>query len=671
MASKPAPKKSAQSSPTATRSAKTPATATKKAAAKRPAKGQALLDGMREFVRARASQYLTDPNITSIGIGYRRVDGKPTAELSVQFTVAEKAVPESLGALNTTPIPASIEINGVLVPTDVIQRSYKPSYREIKLEAKDPRKERADMMVPGMSIGNVLTTAGTIGAFVRDRATKQVLLLSNWHVLHGPGGFVGVDVVQPGKHDDNRVDLNKIGKLVRSHLGPAGDCAVASISGRSVSNQVFELDRAITAIGAPELGDAVIKSGRTTGVTRGKVVRIEVNTKLVYGGGVEATIGGFEIGVDEANAPSDGEISRGGDSGSAWLAIDGQGRVTGIMLGLHFAGEADSSADEYALACYAKSVMTALDIEPLGTLAEAEAEALTLADGLVPRDGFDQNFLPFAVQPPKFSKTLRADLAELEDEPELKYCHFSVWLSKKRLYPACVCWNIDGSQFKRIARTNFRADRRGTLAQYQLTDDIYKFNPFDKGHIARRADLCWGTPDEARQGNYDSFYYTNIAPQHEAFNQSDNVNDDPEGGVWGRLENTVLDSEKPHKLKVSLMGGPVFGPNDRRFEQNGVNCLIPDEFWKVVLFHDTDDNKDKAFAFLLTQAHLVEALATPEGINFEPWLWARIGFRDLEARTGLKFPAGVVKIESPFATPETLLDGPALKLLKSPSDYFK
>ena len=86
----------------------------------------------------------------------------------------------------------------------------------------------------------------------------------------------------------------------------------------------------------------VIKSGRTTGVTRGKVARIEVNTKLDYRGGVEATISSFEIGIDEANAPPDGEISRGGDSGSAWLGFDGQGQVTGIILGLHFAGEANS-----------------------------------------------------------------------------------------------------------------------------------------------------------------------------------------------------------------------------------------------------------------------------------------------------------------------------------------
>lgn len=131
----------------------------------------------------------------------------------------------------------------------------------------------------------------------------------------------------------------------------------------------------------------------------------------------------------------------------------------------------------------------------------------------------------------------------MEGEIELRYCHFSVWLSKARKYRLCVAWNIDGNQFKRLKRVGFRTDRRADLEKYQLTDAIYVHNPFDKEHIARRADLCWGTPEESHQANYESFYYTNIAPQHEAFNQSDNTDDDPEGGAWGRLENTVLDSE--------------------------------------------------------------------------------------------------------------------------------
>lgn len=113
-------------------------------------------------------------------------------------------------------------------------------------------------------------------------------------MLQGPLGAIGDIILQPGKHDDSRVELNKVGQVVRSHLGAAGDCAIASITGRKFSSNVLGLGVAVSAIGDPEIGDKAIKSGRTTGITRGIVVRIEVNAKLQYGGGVSAIIGGFE-----------------------------------------------------------------------------------------------------------------------------------------------------------------------------------------------------------------------------------------------------------------------------------------------------------------------------------------------------------------------------------------
>ena len=160
-----------------------------------------------------------------------------------------------------------------------------------------------------------------------------------------------------------------------------------------------------------------------------------------------------------------------------------------------------------------------------------------------------------------------------------------------------MAWNIDGSRFRSLPRTSFRTDRRGDLANYQLTDAIYKNNPIDKGHVARRADLCWGDTIEAELANYDSFYFSNITPQHEAFNQSENYDYDPKGGKWGRLENAVFDSERPHDLRVSLLGGPVFGSQDPTFEQGDEKCRIPKQFWKVVAYVDDQDNKEKVFGF--------------------------------------------------------------------------
>jgi hypothetical protein len=45
-------------------------------------------------------------------------------------------------------------------------------------------------------------------------------------------------------------------------------------------------------------------------------------------------------------------------------------------------------------------------------------------------------------------------------------------------------------------------------------------NGLDRGHLARRADLVWGSLPVARKANIDSFYFTNITPQVDDFNQS-------------------------------------------------------------------------------------------------------------------------------------------------------
>jgi hypothetical protein len=49
-----------------------------------------LFAALREFIRTEGSTYLKDPNVTSIGVGYKVRGGKQTKEISIQFTVATK-----------------------------------------------------------------------------------------------------------------------------------------------------------------------------------------------------------------------------------------------------------------------------------------------------------------------------------------------------------------------------------------------------------------------------------------------------------------------------------------------------------------------------------------------------------------------------------------------------
>src|SRR5574339_102601 len=298
------------------------------------------MEALKVFVRTQGSDYLKDPNITSVGIGYKNKDGKPTKELAVQFTVGRKVQPEDLERLGTKSIPESFEINGVKVPTDVIQRKYTTEYRLVPEAQTNDRKKRLNPVLPGSSVAHVKETAGTLGCIVYDRSNGTPYVLSNWHVLNGPEGSIGDEIVQPGPFDDNRIHVNRLGKLVRSHVGQAGDCAVATIEGRGFNNEIMDLGIVVESLGEPDLGDKVVKSGRTTGVTHGIVSRIHTIAKIDYGGSIgEKEVGGFEIGVDPANMPDNGEVSMGGDSGSVWLFKSNNGQPTNIMAGLHFAGE--------------------------------------------------------------------------------------------------------------------------------------------------------------------------------------------------------------------------------------------------------------------------------------------------------------------------------------------
>ena len=347
--------------------------------------------------RTKGRAYLRLPNVTSVGVGYRVRNGQATNELTIQFTVERKLSPEGLALEQLPMLPEAIESDeGVALPVDVIQRAYKVSYTVIDepaLEAglaedvRQVRRTRRDPIVPGISISHVDGTAGTIGALVYDASNGTPYVLSNWHVLHGPSGQVGDNIVQPGPYDDGAIDPNMMGRLVRSHLGLAGDCAICSIIGRRAEGEILELEVTPLRIAEVALDDEVVKSGRTTGVTYGIVKRIAVTANVDYGGSVGVRqVGGFEIGVNPNKPPTDLEVSMGGDSGSLWM-IDTPGSDKDVAVGLHFAGESDPNpAAEHAVACDIGAVLRKLKIS-LRNPSVSQAQTAQRAPGRRPRRG--------------------------------------------------------------------------------------------------------------------------------------------------------------------------------------------------------------------------------------------------------------------------------------------
>ncbi len=576
------------------------------------------VEALKTYVRNEASYFLDKPNVTSIGVGYKQVGGKATRELCIQLTVGEKSAPERLESLGVEALPKKLVVGGIEVPTDVIERSYDAHLRPQAAPRKPDRKKRLDPIVPGISIAHVDVTAGTVGAVVYDARTGAPYVLSNWHVLHGDTGGIGDPISQPGSFDDNRVQQNLYGHLVRSHLGAAGDCAIATIEGRQLAPEILGLGVAVDRIAEPALGDKVMKSGRTTEITHGIVARVHVTVRIDYGAAGSHDIGGFEIQPDPAHPARDGEISMGGDSGAAWVGSE-RGKATSTMVGLHFAGEV-GNAPEHALACYAGSVFQKLEIVPK----RPEARDIEPDSGR----GFATAFLarPVALPQPA-SRSVENDLVVVNGRAVVDYTHFSLAMSKSRRFARWVAWNIDGGSMKRISRDGipFIKDP-GVPAQFQIGNELYSNNPLDRGHIARRQDLLWGSLAEAERANTDSSFYTNITPQHSAFNQSG------ARAIWGELENAIFDDVAVADLRVSAIGGPIFGDRDPEYRQ----VKLPREFFKILYWRERGSDALSAKGYVLTQADLInelEALELPEFAVFE------VPIGEIGRRSGLVLPA--------------------------------
>jgi endonuclease G len=196
-------------------------------------------------------------------------------------------------------------------------------------------------------------------------------------------------------------------------------------------------------------------------------------------------------------------------------------------------------------------------------------------------------------------------------------------MSKTRKLARWVAWNIDGSSIKRISRNGIKFVKDSRLPlDSQLGNELYKNTPLDRGHLARRADLVWGTHSEAKRANVDSFHYTNIAPQHSDFNQSN------AGGIWGELENAIFNNVDVNDLKVSVMAGPVFTEDDPI--HRGVR--LPKSFWKVIYYRDQGQKSVKALAYMLTQEDLINQLESLELPEFSVY---EVSINELQDRVGL------------------------------------
>lgn len=318
------------------------------------------LDDIRRLLPEIRTELFDKPNVVATGIGYKIVDGKQSSDLSIVCSVESKKSKKSL--LSSELIPATIQN----IPTDIFQSG-------IIHALQDAPTGRFRPSPGGVSVGHFRITAGTLGCYVKKN--NKLFILSNNHVLaNSNDATVGEAILQPGPTDGGTAANDQIAKLsefvpitfVSGGGGGGGTCPIANATAsilnalagavgsqtrltpvkkaqaaenlvdaaiaepldqNDVKNEILNIGE-IAGVTEATLGMPLKKMGRTTGLTTGSVLQIDVTTQVSYGG---SKIGVF---VDQFMA---GAMSAGGDSGSAVLNDNNE------LVGLLFAGSTSTT----------------------------------------------------------------------------------------------------------------------------------------------------------------------------------------------------------------------------------------------------------------------------------------------------------------------------------------
>nr|WP_303626339.1 DNA/RNA non-specific endonuclease [Roseovarius sp. M141] len=278
----------------------------------------------------------------------------------------------------------------------------------------------------------------------------------------------------------------------------------------------------------------------------------------------------------------------GGASGSPMISLD-----SGKVVGLHFSGrflQANFAVKSSFVADALAGLSTSIVVPPpVRVIADGRNDAAHFAN----RAGYKEGFLGPDVALPGFG-AWAGDISDPGNARKtLDYCHFSVVMCASRKLPLLTAVNIDGSQARRVFRSNdkwFIDTRIPDTAQ--LGNEIYLSNDLDRGHMVRRLDPVWGTKKAAEEANEDTFHYVNAAPQHKNLNRR----------VWNNLEDFLLDSAKVKDLRMTVFTGPVFRGDDRLYR--GLVRLAT-EFWKVAVLVDAENDRLLSAGYVLSHGEMI------------------------------------------------------------------
>jgi hypothetical protein len=234
-------------------------------------------------------------NVVGVAVGLKMTGAKPTKKWSLLALVEKKLAKSDVPKASLVPA----ELDGAL--TDVVEVG---KVEPLLFNA------RVRPAMPGFSMGHFNITAGTFGCLVHDvrrcccklekgcgcapgveECSGDYLILSNNHVLANVNaGKPGDLILQPGPFDGGIYPSDAVAALERFEpivFGRAGynlvDAAVARpLHSRNVIASIIGIVIP-RGISQAVVGGLVIKAGRTTQVTVGRVLAINATINVGYG----------------------------------------------------------------------------------------------------------------------------------------------------------------------------------------------------------------------------------------------------------------------------------------------------------------------------------------------------------------------------------------------------
>lgn len=274
----------------------------------------------KSFARIIAeNDYLfRDPNVLSVGIGYKHIGGEESRRLALVVAVRKKIRNQKMipvGYRIARKVTAGRSSSGgrpLFLPTDVIVQ-------------KPKRFSAGAAAMPGTAIrigGG--QTWGTLGGFVRSQY-GEVFALTCSHVATDFGRVtrLGAPVLCTG-------DGAVFGRLARYSLLIPGmenwaDVALVRVTSPGCLSRLSTLPPTICGVGGPcQVNDPVAIIGAASGKRTGTVTRFAVK-ECVFGWGGSPGACCYLTGQIEV-----GNLGRAGDSGA--VAVDTSGRAVGLFV---------------------------------------------------------------------------------------------------------------------------------------------------------------------------------------------------------------------------------------------------------------------------------------------------------------------------------------------------